>query len=775
MNSDDWAKINMMTNLFSLDLSEAETEEIASHQFQTSKFPFFHAIKLPKNLKKIGWSAFYDSSLDEIELPASLEEIELFAFAGTYLKEVTLPDACTTLGTEVFSDCDYLKKITFPKSLSTIGNSFCKRCKSLQEVRLPENLTTIENAAFLNCESLDIEMPQSLQSIGSQAFQSTAIDTLRLPENVSYIDGEAFKTCNSLKYAELPVRISNLSRSNIFEECHNLRTLVLKSPTVVGGNKGNILYRCDVSQVTLKVPSYLVNAYKLDEVWYNYKSIEGFSTADIQDWTITNPLVLGARDRFEGQPNMKIGEGGSLKINGDKRQDFRNLRTTVYADDKTKHGQLWSRCDSVTIHGDYVHEYRVEANRWYFISLPFNFKVSDLTDNSYVYGDQAQYAIRRYDGAARAANGTGGSWKDCTEDEVIPAGTGFILQSNKARWYYFKALSDESKQYAVNNREFSKALAENASEQAAHRGWNLVGNPYPTFYNIHRLNFTAPITVWDLSRRTYSAYSIIDDDYALQPSQAFFVQCPAEVEQISFPLEGCQLTADIESQTAVRPMRPFAATGARRLFDLEISQADLNDRTRVVLNDAADEGYDPACDAAKFMSDDLAVPQLYTLDADETPLAINERPLADGCVRLGFRAGDDGSFTLRLARHDGGSVYLFDAETGTETDLAASDYHFTAKAGTCEQRFTLAFEGGGTTGLENAATGLENGASGQLVSVASEEGGISLEGHGAARVYAADGRLLRAVAIDGTARLSLPAGIYVVRAGAKAVKVSVTR
>lgn len=61
MNDDDWAKIDMMTNLFSLDLSEAEVTEIPDGQFKNNTtssddaWTFFHEIKLPKTLKKIGF------------------------------------------------------------------------------------------------------------------------------------------------------------------------------------------------------------------------------------------------------------------------------------------------------------------------------------------------------------------------------------------------------------------------------------------------------------------------------------------------------------------------------------------------------------------------------------------------------------------------------------------------------------------------------------------------------------------------------------------------
>ena len=87
MNDDDWAKIDMMTNLFSLDLSEAEVTEIPDGQFKNNTtssddaWTFFHEIKLPKTLKKIGFEAFLCSQITDIVFPESLNEIGNEAFS----------------------------------------------------------------------------------------------------------------------------------------------------------------------------------------------------------------------------------------------------------------------------------------------------------------------------------------------------------------------------------------------------------------------------------------------------------------------------------------------------------------------------------------------------------------------------------------------------------------------------------------------------------------------------------------------------------------------
>lgn len=765
MNEADWGYIKMMNNLSVLDLSEAQTTKVPDNIFADRAHLFLHRVVLPEGLKSIGECAFKYTYIDKINFPSSLETIEGEAFANSCISEAMLPESALNLNRGIFYSCLSLKKASLPSTLTTIPEKMFMCSGTLTDCPLPPALQVVKDHAFYQCWTYSTTIPESLTTIEGNAFCETSIKEVHLGNSpITTLGSGAFANCDSLIYVELPSSYNIVGDTELqISSCQKLGTLVLKSPTVITDGKKLFGEYGECNTIDLRVPDYLVNAYKLDNFWYNCKSIEGFSTTEVGEWTISQPLVLGARDRFEGCPDVNIVGQGSLKVNGTRKMALGDVYYETNGNDVAQTAQLWSNCDSISIEGALDAGYYVTKNRWYFISLPFNFRPADIA-----VPEGAQYALRRYDGGARATSGTGQSWTDVEEDETVAAGTGFIFQASQDGWYRFRALDDASKQYVAANKEFAKALAANPSDVAADRGWNLVGNPYQTYYNVHRLNFTAPITLWNANNRTYEAYSIIDDDVALQPGQAFFVQCPDEVESISFPLEGRQLTADIESQTATRPMGPGHDGTQRLLLDLSIGSGDMADRTRVVLNDAAEEAYEPACDAAKFMSDATDVPQLYSLGADGTRYAINERPEGDGTVRLGFRAGSDGSYTLRLTRHGGCRAWLTDLKTGTTTDLAAADYHFTAEAGTDETRFVLAVEPDATTGIGSATTT-------ETLGATATQGGIALAGQGTATVYAADGRKLGTYNVQGQRTISVPAGIYVVRTPQGSVKVTVNR
>ncbi len=768
MNDDDWAKVSMMTNLYSIDLSDAKVTRIPDKQFYRTSTDclFLHKIALPDSLLEIGEYSFQQSYIETIDFPATLKTIDNNAFAYSMLKEAILPDNMKSIGERAFEYCHLLEKVDYPDNFVSTPVYGFHGCNNLKTVLLSENITNIKNGTFSGCSALNLRLPSNIKQIGYTAFYKTAIDSLFLDNDIVFGENgssySTFSDCDKLVYAELPSSFYSVDAQSLISSCDNLKTLVLKSPTVVGGkHKSNFLYGCP-TDVVIKVPSFLVNSYKLDEYWYNYK-IEGFNTGDIKDWTLNGDLVMNARERFDGKPNLTINKSGSIKLNGDAVQVFDSLYTTSYNYYSGTSSDAFARIlvnnDATSIEGEYKHNYYVKGKYWFFVSLPFDFKVSDVTADT----EGTKFVFRYYDGASRAANGASGNWKNYTDDAVITAGTGFIVQASADCWLTFTALDNESKQFVVSNEEFVKALAANPSEKASNAGWNLVGNPWQCWYNIHALNFTAPITTYDVYNKKYNAYSIIDDDYAIEPNEAFFVQCPENINSISFPETGRQLTNEIVNQQSA-PARKVSA-GNRQLVDVLLSCGDANDRTRVVFNDDASMEYETACDASKFFAAEGTCPQLYTIGGEGTEYAINERPYDGGNVQLGVMLANDGKYTFSLPRCDAKEVVLFDNATGVSHNFADGDYIFTAEAGTYTDRFVL-----GVTKASGTTSVVELESAG--ITVAAINGGIEVSGAvGKVTILAADGRVV--AEFNGERTVSVAPGTYIVRTVAGTVKVVV--
>lgn len=762
MNDDDWAKINMMTNLHSLDLSDAIVTKIPDLQFKKTdeKWQFLHKIELPNILEIIGNDAFYKSHVETLTFPSTLKEIGSFAFYDSKITEAILPDNMTNIGEGAFEYCHFLVSVNYPNGLNYVPDNCFYNCENLNTFELHNGITRIGEVAFNGTENFNVSLPESLTTLGGSAFQNSGTVTLVVPEALTIWEGSVFSYNKKLLSVEFPTSFYQVDVRGILESCKNLETVTFKSPTVVAGEyKNSFLYGCTSPNLTLRVPSFLINSYKLDEYWYNY-NIEGFNTADIKDWNVRGNLILNNRERIDGTPNLFIAKSGSVKINGENAQSIENLEINVnhvtrIKDEVTKEydysfGKILVNNDATTISGECVHHHKVDAKKWYFISLPFDIKVNEITNNS-----EARMAIRYYDGATRASEGVVGNWKDYAEDAVIEAGTGFIVQTSVATTLTFRALDNDSKQNIVSNEEFKKALVANASESMSDKGWNLVGNPWQCYFNIHTLNFTAPITVYDVYNKTYAAYSIIDDDYAIRPNEAFFVQCPEGTEFISFPQNGRQLTNVITNQSAARPM--YSQASNRQLIDITVSADKYTDKTRVVLNEVSALGYETSYDACKFMTMENGVPQIYTIDSEETEYAINERPLDKGIVKLGVVVSTSGTHRISMPRNEAGSVILIDHKAGVKHDLSKGDYEFTAEVGTYNSRFTLNITKSSETGIEGVE--IADGAlecDGNNILVNGIKGNVS--------VYTVDGRKVAETCSNGNVSFNnMPQGIYIVR------------
>lgn len=707
INSADWATIKQMTNLLAIDLSEATFDALPDYAFDG--LISLSNVKLPEGVRTIGEYAFRDTQIWEITIPSTITTIGQYAFANTRLQNITfaegsrlqnisqyafqnctslqeviMPNTVTTIGECAFGGCSALQTLWFSDEMVTIDDNVCFNCTQLSDVHLPAKLITIGHSAFYNTYMLSqISYPNSLNKIGSNAFYNSGIESVKLPVTLEYLGEDAFRSCKKLKYIELPSFLDNNYRDpngnsfgyiNNFYGCDAIETIVMNSATPPAIVYDPFQNARDKSSITLKVPSFAVVNYKLDSYWYQFGSIvEG---DDIDYWKITSTLYLTNNRRMQGKPDIDLYLGGQLIVGGAAPMETGQFNLHISEDNP---GRLLNTCDAIT--ADNINTYfAVNSEKWYFITPLHDVNLTEVT-----VSNDASYVFRYYDGSSRAANGTGNSWRN-VDNGKLTAGQGYIFRCNKNAVITFPAETAVHAQ-VFNTADVTKQLAAYEATASANKSWNFIGNPYPCYYDIYYMDFTAPITVW--TGTTYKAYSIVDDNYALRPMQAFFVQKPDAVDNIIFHKEGRQLTSEINHAVEAHARRA-PVTSNRHFFDLQILGEDATDETRVVVNEDASLNYEIQCDASKFMSFESGVPQLFTLDCDDNGCAINERPLSDGNVKLAYYTSQPGYFTICATRADG-DIYLLDSKMNKTVNLNEQDYMFHSNAtdGINTSRFML--------------------------------------------------------------------------------------
>lgn len=774
LNSTDWTNIKQMKNLVGLDLSEATITSIPSNAFDG--LSWLSHVKLPEGITSIGEYAFRGTQIWKIDIPATVTSIGQYAFASTRLEEINfpensqlktigyqafyqctalrefiMPNTVTSLGTysstseaSTFYGCTNLTKLHFSESLTNLRNYTCYGCTALKDVVLSTKVTTIGDYAFYNNTNLHtIDFPETLRTIGYRTFCQCGLDSVKLPIELSTLGEYAFSNCDNLKYIELPSYIG--SYDDNFYDCDAVDRVVCKSATPPTISQDPFRDGRSKSYITLVVPSFAVAAYKLDTYWYQFGTIE--EGDDIDYWLINGDLMLTNNRRMNGKPTIDISWNGRLTVGGTAPFPIKTLGISISASGSSA---LLNTCEEMNADSVYSVYGLDERDKWYFISPLYDIDLSRVTHSA-----NGQFVFRHYNAANRAQNGTGSSWQNVTES-VLKHGQGYIVRSNSTGVLSLPAVDSVVGKQIFYTDDVALPLEAHVAESAANENWNYVGNPYPAYFDIWYMDFTAPITVWTGS--TYKAYSIADDNYALRPMQGFFVQKPEAVDEIIFHKEGRQVTAQI-THPANLPQRTTSQTQNRKIYNLSITSAsNMMDETRVVINPTASLSYEFTRDAAKFMSMDLQCPQIYTIDVDANRLAINERPLDEAKVVLGYYAATTGVYTIASTGTEG--LYIQDNYTGQTYNLSESDYSFTVEEiGENDNRFILIFKN-----KDNTPTAIDNINSSMLVHGVT--GGITIE-HATENiyVYTIDGCLVAQSPANDFISFVLPAGMYIVESG----------
>ena len=624
-----------------------------------------------------------------------------------------------------------IKGLTVSGHLNDSDMQTMQEMKNLQRLDMSEtDVTKIPNNQFSSFSKLQsVVLPKNLKNIGEYAFYScSTLTNPTLPEGLQTININAFGYCTSLTAIELPSTLQSLSAYS-FYFCSNLKSITYKSMMPVA-IRNNLISGGYDSKCTLYVPAIAVSTYQAATGWKEFQ-IVGIDVMP-ENILVTSQVTLEwpATVGTDSKPNLRIDRQedqysdiyGSLTMNGSSTASLGsfttfwdaynvvnyteyNYNTSNYEWKRHNYGSLLAntpmRADKVNV------ELRARTYLWDFISFPFDVKVSDIQN---LNQNNAQLVIRRYDGQSRAEAKMSNTWVNVAADDILEAGKGYIWQSADGdqelgyNTFLIPAQNNTKKNNIFTNNDVTVQLDEFTSELSQNRSWNLIGNPYPSFFDIRAIQTTAPITVWNDYNKNYQAYSPAEDAYILNPGQAFFIQRPLAQESITFLKEGRQADMTIRTETNFNPAGARAVAKTERyVYNLLLrgSEETLGDRTRIVINPEAMVDYEAGRDASKFMSHESKAAQLFTAQGN-VRFSINERPLQDGIVELGLSIGTTGSYTIALSTKVDGEVYLIDRTLGTETRLDGTEgYTFQAVQGVSEGRFAIRFISGDATGISD--------------------------------------------------------------------------
>jgi len=235
--------------------------------------PSLTNIVIPDSVSNIGAGAFaFCPGLTSITIPESVDGIGDWAFwYCTGLTNVTIPNSVTDIGEGAFWHCAGLTSITIPGSVTSIGGAAFASCSKLTSITIPDSVTYIGYGAFGNCSSLaaitvaalnpfycsvagvlfdknqtvliqypkgnseSYTIPDSVTSIGGEAFAGSGLSSVTIPNSVTNIGQSAFYGCPNLTSITIPNGVTSVGYGT-FAYCSGLTSALIPSGvTSIGG------------------------------------------------------------------------------------------------------------------------------------------------------------------------------------------------------------------------------------------------------------------------------------------------------------------------------------------------------------------------------------------------------------------------------------------------------------------------------------------------------------------------------------------------------------
>ncbi|MCB0806597.1 MAG: T9SS type A sorting domain-containing protein [Bacteroidales bacterium] len=403
--------------------------------------------------------------------------------------------------------------------------------------------------------------------------------------------------------------------------------------------------------------------------WNSFQIPTTSTHVNIVDGFWNSPVLQNSASVY----NLHIGEGAGLIIDTSgqltvSRLIINEAGTTglVIKADTTAEGSLLHNTPGISA----TVQTAFEQNRWHGISSPVSDAHSDVFDGCYL----------KYFGESDS------SWNYVTTTtySMIP-GKGFFT------WKYDNPayLNWEG---TLNNGDVNLNLSYTPAASHNGKGWNLVGNPFPSSVDFDgtwsAFNIDGTIYLYNGTQYVNWNGSLNTGSHGsghIPPCQAFWVHA-----------NGSSPSIEIPQDSRIHSSQDFYKSEMENVLSLEVSGNAYRDEINIVFRDDATMEFDPPYDGYK-LSGIEAAPQLY-MQQNGINYSLNCIPAINNLsIPVMLETGATGLYTLKnisplFTTYT--QVILEDLKTGDMIDLQQVDsYGFQSEPSDEAARFLLHFTG----------------------------------------------------------------------------------
>lgn len=347
-----------------------------------------------------------------------------------------------------------------------------------------------------------------------------------------------------------------------------------------------------------------------------------------------------------------------------------------------------------------VEQYLTAGRNWYITTPVSNCDTLALSTAQYIRYYSEPYA----------------NWFKPTSDKLTPL-LGYI------------SVATTSTGKVAFNGQFnsgSKSITLTRTPLVASSGFNLVGNPYPSYLDwdkVSAANTDLLTTMWYRTKTSAGAYTF--DTYnssgpistnngttlvtnLIPPMQAYWVRVKEGKSTASYSVNNTMRSHIDDTQNKFKINKSTSIN--RSIIRIDVSNGVNSDQAVIYSHPAASANFDEY-DSPKMMNNNRSVPEIYTIAGKEKVVINGLGEIALNTeIPIGFIAREAGNFSLKLTEVSGFdqtiNFILVDKMANTQTVLTMNDvYEFSSGITDSSDRFSLILKANSiTTGLNEQGT-----------------------------------------------------------------------